>query len=49
MGGSRAGLPSSAAAAGFRFRDKALAAAEAGAGAVMIYNDRPGPLRGSLG
>lgn len=34
---------------GIRFRDKALAAAEAGAGAVMIYNDRPGPLRGSLG
>ncbi len=34
---------------GIGFRDKTLAAAEAGAGAVMIYNDRPAPLRGSLG
>ncbi len=32
-----------------KFRDKALAAAEAGAGAVIIYNDRAGPFRGDLG
>ena len=48
-GGFEGGIALIRRGGGIRFRDKALAAAEAGAGAVLIYNDRPGPLRGSLG
>ena len=48
-GGFQGGIALIRRGGGIRFRDKALAAAEAGAGAVIIYNDRAGPLRGSLG
>ena len=34
---------------GIRFSEKVLAAAKAGASAVIIYNDRAGPFRGDLG
>ena len=48
-GGFQGGIALIRRGGGIRFRDKALAAAEAGASAVVVYNDRAGPLRVSLG
>ncbi len=48
-GGFQGGIALIRRGGGIRFHDKALAAAEAGAGAVIIYNDHAGPLRSSLG
>lgn len=48
-GGFQGGIALIRRGGGIRFSEKVLAAAKAGASAVIIYNDRAGPFRGDLG